>query len=164
MITWQANAAPRKAWGLHLRFFLISLTARRPGPFWNTPMFRSKASPAYGRLFRPTAAAVSGATAARYGRIFWALAALKAGREDLFAHELSALARHAVRDGQFAEIYHPVDGRIYGGIQDGGGEYLEWHSCEKQTWSASALIAMILYGLFMPEAEKKELKEQAYDQ
>ncbi|MBQ3279325.1 MAG: hypothetical protein IJG94_09190 [Clostridia bacterium] len=95
---------------------------------------------------------------------FWALAALKAGREDLFAHELSTLARHTVRDGHFAEIYHPVDGRIYGGIQDGGGEYLEWHSCEKQTWSASALIAMILYGLFGPEAEKKELKEQAYDQ
>ena len=79
---------------------------------------------------------------------FWALAALKAGRGDMFAHELFALARHAVRDGQFAEIYHPLDGRIYGGIQEGGGEYLEWRSCEKQTWSASSFLAMILYGLF----------------
>ncbi len=79
---------------------------------------------------------------------FWALAALKAGRGDLFSRELFALARHAVRDGQFAEIYHPEDGRIYGGIQDGGGEYLEWRSCVSQTWSASALLAMVLAGMF----------------
>ena len=79
---------------------------------------------------------------------FWALAALKAGRIDLFADELYVLARHAVRDGQFAEIYHPEDGRIYGGIQEGGGEYLEWRSCEKQTWSAAAYLAMIFYGVF----------------
>jgi glycogen debranching enzyme len=79
---------------------------------------------------------------------FWALAALKAGRADLFSRELFTLARHAVRDGQFAEIYHPEDGRIYGGIQDGGGKYLEWRSCSGQTWSASALLAMVFYGIF----------------
>ena len=79
---------------------------------------------------------------------FLALAALKAGRRDLFSRELFVLARHAVRDGQFAEIYHPADGRIYGGIQEGGGEYLEWRSCENQTWSASALLAMIFFGIF----------------
>ena len=78
---------------------------------------------------------------------FWALAALKAGRADLFGHELFTLARHAVRDGQFAEIYHPEDGRIYGGIQEGGGEYIEWRSCEKQTWSAAAFLAMVFYGI-----------------
>ena len=79
---------------------------------------------------------------------FWALAALKTGRGGLFARELSALASHAVRDGQFAEIYHPEDGRIYGGIQEGGGEYLEWRSCAWQTWSAAALLSMVLYGIF----------------
>lgn len=79
---------------------------------------------------------------------FWALAALKAGRGDLFSGELFSLARHAVRDGQFAEIYHPEDGRIYGGIQEGGGKYLEWKSCEKQTWSASAYLAMVFRGVF----------------
>lgn len=79
---------------------------------------------------------------------FWALAALRAGRGDLFSRELSALAGHAVRDGQFAEIYHPEDGRIYGGIQEGGGEYLEWRSCAWQTWSATALLAMVFYGIF----------------
>ncbi len=84
---------------------------------------------------------------------FWALAALKAGRWDLFSSELQNLAFHAIRDGQFAEIYHPEDGRIYGGIQEGGGEYLEWHSCVGQTWSASALLAMVLYGLCGLELE-----------
>ena len=79
---------------------------------------------------------------------FWALAALKAGRGDLFSQELFALASHAAQDGQFAEIYHPEDGRIYGGIQEGGGEYLEWRSCAWQTWSAAALLAMVLYGVF----------------
>lgn len=79
---------------------------------------------------------------------FWALAALKAGRPDLFTRELFTLARHAVRDGQFAEIYHPEDGRIYGGIQEGGGEYLEWRSCEKQTWSAAAFLTMVFRGMF----------------
>ena len=79
---------------------------------------------------------------------FWALAALKAGRPDLFTRELFTLARHAVRDGQFAEIYHPEDGRIYGGVQEGGGEYLEWRSCEKQTWSAAAFLAMVFRGMF----------------
>ncbi len=93
---------------------------------------------------------------------FWALAALKAGRGDLFARELFSLARHAVRDGQFAEIYHPEDGRIYGGIQEGGGEYLEWRSCSCQTWSAASLIAMVVYGIFgesflPPELDYAEL-------
>lgn len=78
---------------------------------------------------------------------FWALAALKAGRGSLFTRELFSLACHAVRDGQFAEIYHPLDGRIYGGIQEGGGKYLEWRSCEKQTWSAAAFLAMVFYGI-----------------
>lgn len=79
---------------------------------------------------------------------FWALAALKAGRGDLFSRELNALAAHAVRDGQFAEIYHPEDGRICGGVQEGGGKYLEWRSCAWQTWSAAALMAMVLSGVF----------------
>ena len=79
---------------------------------------------------------------------FWALAALKAGRRDLFEKELFSLAHHAVRDAQYAEIYHPEDGRIYGGIQEAGTDgYVEWHSCAWQTWSATAMLAMIFYGL-----------------
>ena len=87
---------------------------------------------------------------------FWALAALKAGRGDLFARELFALAGNAARDGQFAEIYHPEDGRIYGGIQDGLVGYIEWKSCSWQTWSAAAFLAMVLYGVCgLDEAGRK---------
>lgn len=82
---------------------------------------------------------------------FWARAMLHAGRGDLFAAELFALARNAERDMQFAEIYHPENGHIYGGIQEGGGEYLEWRSCAWQTWSATALLGMILDGIFDAE-------------
>jgi glycogen debranching enzyme len=87
---------------------------------------------------------------------FWALAALKAGRRVRFETELHALARNAARDGQFAEIYHPEDGRIYGGIQDGLVGYIEWKSCSWQTWSAAAFLAMVLYGVCgLDEAGRK---------
>ena len=84
---------------------------------------------------------------------FWALAMSKLGRTDLFAHELLALARNAVRDHQFAEIYHPEDGRIYGGLQEGGGEYILWNSCTWQTWSATAYLSMIMDGMFGLQAD-----------
>ena len=79
---------------------------------------------------------------------YWAKAMLKAGRGDLFARELFSLAHHAVRDQQYAEIYHPDTGEIYGGLQEGGAEILTWHSCSWQTWSATALLAMVLDGIF----------------
>lgn len=86
---------------------------------------------------------------------FWAKAMLHAGHADLFADEMFSLARNAERDNQFAEIYHPESGRIYGGIQEGGGEYLEWRSCAWQTWSATALISMVLDGIFDLEDQGK---------
>ena len=49
----------------------------------------------------------------------WALAAAEAGRVDLFALELKKLADRACRTNQFAEIYHPITGEVYGGISDG---------------------------------------------
>jgi hypothetical protein len=49
----------------------------------------------------------------------WAQAAAQNGRLDLFALELKEHADRACRDNQFAEIYHPVTGQIYGGIQEG---------------------------------------------
>ena len=108
------------------------------------PAFRPYSEAGYGRHCGTVWPHVQG---------FWALAALKAGRGDLFSRELFPLARRAVRDGQFAEIYHPEDGRIYGGIQEGGGSYLEWRSCEKQSWSAAAFLAMVFYGIFGLDSE-----------
>jgi len=49
----------------------------------------------------------------------WAEAATQVGRPDILAAELKRLADRACRDNQFAEIYHPVTGEIYGGIQEG---------------------------------------------
>ena len=48
----------------------------------------------------------------------WAEAAARHGRWDQFAVELKSLADRACRDNQFAELYHPVTGEIYGGIQE----------------------------------------------
>ena len=64
----------------------------------------------------------------------------------IFEHELIHLAELSDRDSQFAEIYHPLTGKIYGGLQE--GQAGEWHSCVRQTWSATAFLRMILMGLF----------------
>ncbi len=77
---------------------------------------------------------------------FWAEAATRAGAVDLFRHELFSLARLAARDGMFAEIYHPLSGEIYGGLQEGAPGW-QWHSCRRQTWSATAFLRMVLMGL-----------------
>lgn len=80
---------------------------------------------------------------------FWALACLNTGNYAGFDHEFWSLAKKANRDMQFAEIYHPITGLIYGGMQETTTQGIqEWKSCNKQTWSATAYWSMILYGLF----------------
>jgi glycogen debranching enzyme len=78
---------------------------------------------------------------------FWAEAAARARKPDVFGHELFNLAAHAVRDRQFAEIYHPLTGEIYGGLQENGGRIVLWNATSRQTWSATAYIRMVLTGL-----------------
>jgi glycogen debranching enzyme len=79
---------------------------------------------------------------------FWAEAAARTNRPDLFAHEFHNLAAHAARDKQFAEIYHPVTGEIYGGLQeDGQRGIVEFRATSRQTWSATAYLRMVLLGL-----------------
>ncbi|QYM78102.1 hypothetical protein K0B96_12375 [Horticoccus luteus] len=81
---------------------------------------------------------------------FWAEAAARHGRADLLGRELFSLARHACRDGHFSEIYHPVTGGEYGGVQEhptGEGGMQRWASCARQTWSATALVRMVLKGV-----------------
>lgn len=79
----------------------------------------------------------------------WGHAAAQYGQPDLFQHELHTLAARAVRDEQFAENFHPDSGAIYGGLQEGDPEPLAvpWKSCSRQTWSASALVRLVLMGL-----------------
>jgi glycogen debranching enzyme len=79
---------------------------------------------------------------------FWAHAAAMYGKMETFSKELDTLTEHVVRDSHFAEIYHPITGEIYGGrqewLEDG---IVEWKSCVRQTWSATAYIRMVLNGL-----------------
>jgi glycogen debranching enzyme len=78
---------------------------------------------------------------------FWAEAAARAGKPEIFGHELFNLAAHAVRDKQFAEIYHPITGEIYGGLQENGQGIHLWNATSRQTWSATAYIRMVFMGL-----------------
>jgi hypothetical protein len=80
----------------------------------------------------------------------WALAALKAGHPDLFQSELDLLARHAVRDGHFTEMYHPVTGEEYGGIQENfhTGAIEVWESVPHTCWGACCFIGAVHMGLF----------------
>lgn len=79
---------------------------------------------------------------------FWALACLRSGHHKGFDHEFWSLSEKACRDMQFAEIYHPITGMQYGGVQETTDRGIaEWASCNKQTWSATAYWAMIFYGL-----------------
>ncbi len=76
---------------------------------------------------------------------FWAEAAARGGRDDLVGHELAALARHAVRDGQFFELYHPETGLPYGGLQERAGAGVElWEPVAHQTWSATGFMRIVL--------------------
>ncbi|MCX7608934.1 MAG: hypothetical protein N2049_06930, partial [Anaerolineales bacterium] len=80
---------------------------------------------------------------------FWAEAALKYGRYGIFDKEFFTLTALINRYAQCAEIYHPLTGEIYGGLQEAGkGESgWEWESCARQSWSASGYVRMLLFGV-----------------
>ncbi|MEN8155767.1 MAG: trehalase family glycosidase [Bacteroidota bacterium] len=79
----------------------------------------------------------------------WADVAAKNREVDKFAFEFRTLANHAVRDMQFSEMYHPVSGARYGGMQiGGGGKIVLWQSTRRQTWAATAFIRMVYNGIF----------------
>jgi glycogen debranching enzyme len=82
----------------------------------------------------------------------WADAAARHGRTKIFAHEFFNLTKHAVRDRQFAELYHPVTGEIYGGLQENNWPgrpqgIIEWDSQPRQTWAATGYLRMVFMGL-----------------
>lgn len=79
---------------------------------------------------------------------FWAEAAARHGDVDAFAFELRQLAGKACRDAQFAELYHPLTGAIYGGTQERAGMPLAgWDALPRQTWSATGYLRAVLMGL-----------------
>ena len=94
---------------------------------------------------------------------FWALAMRKAGNGRGFEKELFCLASKAVRDMHFAEIYHPVTGAIYGGLQEDFNQgIIQWKSCERQTWSATAFWSMLYYGIFGLEFSVESVTVKPY--
>lgn len=105
----------------------------------NLPRYQSKDGISFGRHMGTVWPQIQG---------FWAEAAARAGKPDLFGHELFNLASHAVRDKHFAEIYHPITGAIYGGLQESQGQgIILWQATSRQTWAATAYLRMILPGL-----------------
>lgn len=79
----------------------------------------------------------------------WARAALKAGRTDLFARQLSLMASHAARDGHFTEIYHPETGEEYGGIQEHWSDSVikPWESVPHTCWGATGFFSLVQFGV-----------------
>lgn len=78
---------------------------------------------------------------------FWATAAAERGNLAVFERELLALAAMADRHHEFKEIYHPVTGEPYGGLQIDKGQMRVWASEPHQTWSATGYLCMIHRGL-----------------
>ncbi len=91
---------------------------------------------------------------------FFANAALRTGRKEIFEKEFNLLTEKAIRDNQFYEIYHPATGLPYGGIQEPvrNGEYSRLKSCEHQAWSATGYMSMLLYGAVGLRFEKDGIR------
>jgi glycogen debranching enzyme len=78
----------------------------------------------------------------------WALACHARGQHGLALREMELLAEKACRDSEFAEVYHPVTGLPYGGLQeDAKGTIEEYWVCHRQSWCASGFLAMVLFCL-----------------
>lgn len=72
---------------------------------------------------------------------FWADAAAINRKNEIFDKEFTLQTENAVRYYQFAEIYHPTTGEIYGGLQERWGTGItSWNSEPHQTWSATAYL------------------------
>jgi glycogen debranching enzyme len=117
--------------------------------------------PTYERYLGPHGADVGrhAGTVWPFIQAFWVEACARHGRLDAFADELLTLAACACRDLQFAEIYHPETTERYGGLQENNSPEPElWHSCDRQTWSATGYIRMILLSLIGLQFEPDGLR------
>ena len=79
---------------------------------------------------------------------FWAQAMAKEHQTENFDTEFLLQTQNAINANQFAEIYHPTTGEVYGGRQeDDNAAIREWVSLPHQTWSATAYLSNVLYNL-----------------
>lgn len=95
---------------------------------------------------------------------FWADAALHHGRSDLFDLEFKNLTAWSVRDGHFAEIYHPITSEIYGGVQEDwqSNRIRLWKSEHKQTWSATGYLHMIFVDILGLQIDGDQISFSPY--
>ena len=79
---------------------------------------------------------------------FYIRAAAKCGMAEEAGRELERMTDLFRAD--FREIYSPYDGQPHGGWQIGGDNCQGhlWHSCEKQTWSATGYLGAVISGVF----------------
>lgn len=85
---------------------------------------------------------------------FWADVAAQNAKKDIFDNEFYLQTENALRYMQFAEIYHPETGEIYGGVQEYGSTRKEthkgivsWEAVPYQTWSATAYLRNVYFNL-----------------
>ncbi len=79
---------------------------------------------------------------------FWAQAMAKENQTEKFDEEFNLQTQNAIHSNQFAEIYHPTTGAVYGGRQEDDNIGIrEWISLPHQTWSATAYLSNILFNL-----------------
>ena len=83
-----------------------------------------------------------------FASMFVAEAAAKAGRGDVYSREVRLLTEMALRHDGFYEIYHPLTGEPYGGMQEPDKDKASWRSVPRQTWSATGYIRALTAGVF----------------
>lgn len=99
---------------------------------------------------------------------FFARACIDAGEYEAFdknLYGLTSLALDADKGNyEFREIYNPYSGKPDGGYQAAGRENpdFHWNSCRLQTWSATAYINMVLYGIAGIRTDDKGIKFNPY--
>ena len=82
---------------------------------------------------------------------FFVTAAARCGCADIVGDEIKNMALLAKGDGNsYSEIYHPGTGKAFGGWQCGH----VWDSVRDQTWSATAMIRSLIFGVFGVELKE----------
>ncbi|MDP4238446.1 MAG: hypothetical protein Q8904_03120 [Bacteroidota bacterium] len=93
---------------------------------------------------------------------FFAKASIISGNQGAFLKELNGLTQLALDQDKgnynFREIYNPNTGAPDGGWQNG----IHWNSCKLQTWSATAYINMIIFGLVGIRIENDRIEFSPY--